>query len=340
MKIYGITILPTSPFGTPLKGDTIFGQFCWQAADDPALLTGGLDKWIAGYVDGPFAVFSSAWPVLQQADQTVYALARPAGLTPDGDEPQDRRQRIERNKADKKRKWLLVDKSMKVRITDDTLKTDEDLFTLFMESRTPAEAKSLRLLSKEQKKLCTPVTQSHNSINRLTMTTGSGQFAPFAHDNFQYLPGLSLVIFAAVDEQALEAQQLHTAFERIGSWGFGRDASAGLGRFTVTSVTEHAWPQAAASDTACFTLGPLVPPKQTFARCYAEPFTRFGRHGAALACSGNPFKKPVIMADEGAVLYPVDRDVFASPCIGTAVTDVSAADKRTVVQGYSLYLPC
>jgi len=340
MKIYGITIQPTSSFGTPLKGDTIFGHFCWQAAEDPALLTGGLDQWITRYVDAPFAVFSSAWPVLRQGNNTLYALARPVGLVPKDKEQSSRRQRIERNKADKKRKWLLVDDSMQVNVKDEYLKTDEDLFGLFMESRTPVEAKPLRLLSRDQKKLCTSVNQAHNSINRLTMSTGSGEFAPFAHDNFQYLPGLSLVIFAAVDEQALNADQLQIAFERIGSWGFGRDASTGLGRFTVESVKEHAWPQAKASDTACFTLGPAVPGKNTFERCYGEPFTRFGRHGAALACSDNPFKKPVIMADEGAVLYPVDRKVFASPYVGTAVTDVSVADKRTVVQGYTLYLPC
>jgi len=340
MKVYGITIQPTSAFGTPLKGDTLFGQFCWQTAEDPSLLNKGLDHWISSYSRTPFAVFSSAWPVLTQKGKTVYGLVRPAGLTPEEDDQLDRRQRIERIKADKKRKWLLVDAAMRVSITDKTLKTDENLFNLFLESRTPAQAKSLRLLAKERKKLCAPVTRAHNSINRLTMSTGSGEFAPFSHDNFQFLPGLSLIIFVAVNEQALGPEQLRKAFKRIGRWGFGRDASAGLGRFTVTSVTEFDWPKAADSDTACFTIGPVVPARKTFIRCNAEPFTRFGRHGAALACSGNPFKKPVIMADEGAVLYPIDRQVFKLPYIGTAVTDVSAVDKRTVTQGYSLYLPC
>ncbi len=29
MKLYKTTITPESPFGTPLKGDTLFGQMCW-----------------------------------------------------------------------------------------------------------------------------------------------------------------------------------------------------------------------------------------------------------------------------------------------------------------------
>jgi CRISPR-associated protein Csm4 len=165
-------------------------------------------------------------------------------------------------------------------------------------------------------------------------------FAPYSHENIQYLPGLGLAIFAAVDPEALDAEALRLGFERIGSWGFGRDASTGLGRFKVVDVRSVSWPRAEESHTACYTLGPCVPQKETFARCLATPFTRFGRHGAALAASGNPFKKPVVMADEGALLYPVDRAVLAAPCIGTAVGGVSTVDQRTVVQGYTLHLPC
>lgn len=340
MKIYGITIKPTSPLGTPLKGDTLFGHFCWQAAEDPGLLQGGLDSWIAEYADNPFAVFSSAWPVLQQNGKTVYALPRPFGLEPVVNEQCSRKERIERNKAAKKKKWLLADTDLKVELREEQLRTDSDLFDLFLKAQKPEDAKSLRLLPRGQKKICTPVTQPHNSINRLTMTTGGGEFAPFSLENFQYLPGLSLIIFVAVDENLLGAEQLQTAFERIGSWGFGRDAATGLGRFTVESVLEQQWPHAGESDSACFTLGPSVPEKNTYTRCQAEPFTRFGRHGSALACSANPFKKPVIMADEGAVLFPADRNVFNRPYIGSAVQNVSAVDQRTVTQGYSLYLPC
>ena len=57
MKLYEIIIKPESGFGTPLKGDTIFGHFCWQAVYNPDLLNGGFDKRIACYGQRPFAVF-------------------------------------------------------------------------------------------------------------------------------------------------------------------------------------------------------------------------------------------------------------------------------------------
>jgi hypothetical protein len=71
-----LTITPLSPFGTPLKGDTLFGHVCWQAAEDPALLDGGLERWVGLYPERPFAVFSSAFPLL-----TGEGMARRRGAT-------------------------------------------------------------------------------------------------------------------------------------------------------------------------------------------------------------------------------------------------------------------
>lgn len=54
MKLYEVIIKPESGFGTPLKGDTIFGHICWQTAYDKNLLEGGLDRWIDCYAERPF----------------------------------------------------------------------------------------------------------------------------------------------------------------------------------------------------------------------------------------------------------------------------------------------
>ena len=307
------------------------------------MLNNGLDHWIARYGDAPFAVFSSAWPVFQEAEGMQIAVTRPAGLIPAptaGTEETNRRDRILKSKADKKSKWLLLDASLQVNICADRLKSDTALFEMFLKSQKSGDVASLKLLGKQHQKILATVVQPHNSINRLASSTTGGEFAPFSHDNLQYLPGLSLLIFVAINEDALCVEQLQRGLERIGTWGYGRDASAGLGRFTVESVKEFIWPKADEMTSGCWTLGPSVPQKKTFVRCHATPFTRFGKHGSSLATSVHPYKKPVVMADDGAVLYPVDRTIFNAPYIGTAITDVSLVDKRTVVQGYSLYLPC
>jgi len=71
VKLYEIIIKPESGFGTPLKGDTIFGHICWQVSYNPELLNGGLEKWIACYGERPFAVFSSAWPKIKKTTRCI-----------------------------------------------------------------------------------------------------------------------------------------------------------------------------------------------------------------------------------------------------------------------------
>ena len=91
--------------------------------------------------------------------------------------------------------------------------------------------------------------------------------------------------------------------------------------------------------TACYALAPTVPDESIYEKIYFSPFVRFGKHGDMLAKSSNPFKNPVILADEGAVYIPKDKSAFEKPYLGRAVTGVSKAQNQAVVQGYAPYLP-
>jgi len=336
VKTYVLIIKPESPFGTLLKGDTLFGHFCWQAAEDPSLLHDGLGPWVAKYCEQPFAVFSSAFPVLQEAEETILC-PRPLQSLPVGEK--NRRQQCEQRKVDKKRKWLVVPKSLRMDWKAPVFASEAEAFQRFVQTAAKEEARQLRLLPSTAHRLSGFHEQSHNAINRLTMTTGTGPFAPFSHENLHFLPGLRLVILAGVEEDALDAEQLKRGVERIGMWGFGRDASTGLGRFRVESLEEIIWPEITANHEACYTLAPCVPQKGTMCKCLAVPFTRFGRHGASLATSNRPYKNPVVMADEGALLYPSQALKTGKPYVGTGLTGLSKADTRTISQGYSLFLP-
>ena len=338
MKIYAITIKPQSAFGTPLKGDTLFGHFCWQAVYDETLLSKSFDHWIDLYPERPFAVFSSAWPQIVSSDcKAVYCLPRPAmpSAFPEG---MERRERVEQRKKEKKKKWLLLEQdNLQIDLaTCDTI-NDNQLFDRFFATLENREKRALQFFDKDQRKPIIIATQAHNSINRLTMTTGKG-FDPFSMENFHYLPGLELVVFIGIDEEALDPDQLRAGMERIGQFGFGRDASTGLGRFTLGDIAELNWPEIAPNQ-GCYTLAPCVPEADRFSEQFAIPFTRFGRHGGHLVLTGKPFKNPVVMVDEGAVLFPHRDSLPTTPYIGRAVTGLSQVEERTVAQGYSLYLP-
>lgn len=317
MKTYLITIEPLSPFGTPLKGDTLFGQFCWQAVYDPELLTGSLDEAVSQYTERPFAVFSSAYPELPGGG---IALKRP-------DIPLDRlfdfsgmskEERIGGRKEYKKKTWLVCDGPGAM--------ADPSACRYIKTSELPGAPSGY--------------LRGHNTINRLTGTTGEG-FAPYSQSETRYPAGTLLVIFAATDADILSREGLAKGMERIGLSGFGRDASTGMGKFRVVSCTETD-PALLGADNpnAIYTLGPCVPEKGRYREAFFTPFTRFGKHGDRLSISGKPFKNPVIMADEGALFLPLDMAQCRSlPYIGTAVTELSKIQSAAVAQGYSLYIP-
>ena len=338
MKLIEVSIKPLSGFATPLKGDTLFGHFCWQLAHDPTLIDGGLDKWINLYNEEPFIVFSSAYFTFGSDSTKKCALPKPE--IPAGYfiliKGQNQASVFDEIKELKKKKWLKVDGDFKIAVTRERLLTDEELLNNIYESTSNGTFQS------EAGAPPLPVRhliQQHNSINRLTFSTGTeSMFAPFALDADYYHPGIELSILVLFQENTLDIRSIEKCMKLIGRWGYGKDASTGKGRFEVTGIREIAYP-AVTAPNACFTLGPAVPEKNMFKQIFFKPFTRFGKHGDSLARSFNPFKCPVIMADDSAVLWPEDGSVFEKPYLGCAVTGISKALPQTVQQGYSIYLP-
>ncbi|MDD5207601.1 MAG: hypothetical protein PHS17_19380 [Desulfobacterales bacterium] len=336
MEFYEITLEPLGGFGTPLKGDTLFGHFCWQASYDDTLLEGGLDGQMKAYPDHPFVVFSSAFPKLC-AGKGVYALKRPdvptQTLFATGGE---RLERMRLQKQLKAKRWMLVEDLNRLDCSKAKFMTDHEL-----QQEISAAAESVTGAGRTRngaEGFPANYVQAHNTINRMTQATKSGMFAPFSKENFFYTPGTRLALFVLIDPRATDIGRVRKGLERIGAWGFGRDASTGLGRFSVVDVSALRFPENPDAN-ACYTLAPSVPAMEAYRKVYFSPFVRFGKHGDRLACSRNPFKNPVVMADEGAVLIPGQKDPFCKPYLGTAVRRVSKALPETVVQGYAPFFP-
>lgn len=325
MKVYEIIIQPTAGFGTPLKGDTIFGHLCWQIAYDEAVVGQSLPDLLDVYGERPFAVLSSAYPSFVEDGKRCYAMRAPAlPMEWVFHLPAGRKERIEKRKDYKKKVWAIFERDRASSSFRDMQFLDGSGLADKMKAFGPGIA----------------FTQSRNKIDRLTGRTGEG-FSPYAVNHQTYPPATELALFVGVDPELAHIDGIKVCLERIGETGYGKDASTGLGRFRLRDCTElNLAAMGSESPNACYTLSPCVPEKNAFATTYCNPFTRFGRHGDMLAKSGNPFKNPVIMADEGAVLVPKDiNSVLRLPRVGTAVTGLSKANARTVTQGYSLYIP-
>lgn len=338
LKLYEIIIKPLSGFGTPLKGDTLFGHICWQAADYPGLLNGGLDRWIACYGEKPFTIFSSAWPKLCENGTWFYAVKRPdVPLNRLFHEPTtDRKTFMKQRKTNAGRKWLLIPENLRISLQAANYRTDKDLVAMAFDEMTPETKQALRGRGKGN--FYMEYVQPHNTINRLTMTTGDSPFAPFSTSAFSYYPETKLGVFVLIEEEATDIDQVYAALERIGKFGFGRDASAGMGRFTLGGYNLKE-ASAEPSDNGCYALAPVIPEAGIYRHTYFAPFTRFGRHGDVFATSAHPFKNPVIMADEGAVFIPIHKEALNKPFMGKPARNVSKIIPQAVVQGYAPCLP-
>jgi len=310
MQTHRFTLRPLSAFGTPLAGDTLFGQLCWTLRHQ--LGNARLGELLHGYTSGqPFAVLSDALPAghvpLPHVPSEMWQKSTAAGA-PD-------------RKALKKKKWLPVADLAKPFVQWQSLaKSDADVAP---HAATPIER-----------------AQPHNTINRQTGTTGEGQFAPYAMPQIWFHPAMLLDLVVALDDTRLSLAELTAALASIGQTGFGRDASIGLGKFELTgAATPVIWANAANANS-CLTLGPCAP--QGLGLCPVrssyQVATRFGRHGDAAVQSGQPFKRPVLLAKAGGVFWPETLDAncqFIGQGLGGTANPVSTAMPETVQQGYA-----
>ena len=340
MQVYEIVIKPLAGFGTHLKGDTIFGHFCWQIAYDEKLAGKTLDNLLLNYQTKPFAIFSSAYLRFSIETSQYYALKTPS-LPPDElfILPGEKKQIIEKRKEYKAKRWMILEKNKKILSIKKLKYLSDNVLLEDIQANISDETRKQTKRS-ESRNYVTDSSQFHNKINRLTGTTGIEGFAPFAVDQQVFFPGTELALLVGIDETVLNIEQAKIGIERIGYTGFGKDASSGLGRFELCEVNKiDLTKMGSDSPNACYTLAPCVPEKDTFSDMYFIPFTRFGRHGDVLAKSGKPFKNPIIMADEGGIFMPKNKEVFNKPYIGRAITHISMAEPKSVAQGYSLYIP-
>ena len=165
MQTYRYTLRPLSAFGTPLAGDTLFGQLCWTLRHQ--LGNARLNELLQGYTSGqPFAVVSDALPAghvpLPQVPSSAWTQSTSVD-TPD-------------RKAQKKKKWLpLADMTKPFTQWQITAQSDAQVAP---ESATPIER-----------------AQPHNTINRQTGTTGEGQFAPYAMPQIWFHPVMRFDVY-------------------------------------------------------------------------------------------------------------------------------------------------
>lgn len=306
-KLYSFIISPKGAFITLLKGDTIFGHFCWQCVYDDSILSCSFDDFLKDYNNGePQIIFSSAVPYC--TDENKFIFRKPFVGASSIPEKVDS-EYIKSRKSAKKKVFFNVDKDLKLVPTANDYKE----LSLFI-----------------------PETSYHNKINRDTFTTGSDGFAPYAIEKLNIKENINFSIFVLVDEEKIKKESIEKALKNIGKFGFGKDASVGMGKFEVVSVIDLEIPDL--SNKMYYTLSPCVIEKFDDIKSLSyQTFVRFGKHGDVAATNGNPFKNPILMFDENAIIET--KVPLKKPFIGMGLKNISNQIKTSVAQGYSIVLP-
>lgn len=313
MQAYKLTLRPVTAFGTPLVGDTLFGQICWAIVEHfgEHFLTDCLN----GYTENrPFLIVSDAF-----AHNYLPLPSLPSSYWQTGEE-------TDRKKL-KKRQWLPLEALQQPSPKWQQLaKSSNDI---------AAEQHPQGHLLGKKVSLQANYTQPHNSLNRATHTTGTGsQFAPYESSQIWFADGSLWDIYLLLDTGRLKADDLHTLLTRIGLTGYGRDASIGLGKFDTVSFTETDLLTRYSHGNSVWCLAASCPQNQGFdaANSFYHVQTRFGRHGNLQATAGNPFKKPILMAQTGAVFSGI---VSNQTYIGQGISGISTTQPQAVHQGYA-----
>ena len=105
-------------------------------------------------------------------------------------------------KENKKKKWMKVNESLSLNINSAEYLTNRELVEKAYNQATEDAKRMMR--GKQHHEFYLEFIQHHNTINRMTMTTGEGMFAPYTETNYYYYPETELAVFFLLDEDATD----------------------------------------------------------------------------------------------------------------------------------------
>ena len=133
----------------------------------------------------------------------------------------------------------------------------------------------------------------HNTIDRSVNTVLDGGLFS-VEEMWSKVSEWDIYIVSSYEPLRIETL-VKWAFEN----GYGADASSGKGRIEVISNAEQV--KTKKSGNTYMALGPFVNSKKGISNIRADIFIRSGKLGGSFAAGLSPFKKPVVLFDEGAV---------------------------------------
>ncbi|MCX7834506.1 MAG: hypothetical protein N2450_00360 [bacterium] len=336
MNIIHFRLRQQSGFATPLRGDTLIGNLLWQY-----LYNEGLVKFEAllNYFDDVKNVpaCSDLFPIYQKKREQKEGYCIPIPIFPIERETADTKLR----KKIKKIQWIDIENWISKR----NAVTQRQIYewkTQMLQEEVPYFFEEAEL---------------HNTINRYTGTTGEGgslytrnvRGYGKPYDYTKDEEGTLIELHGYLYCGYWGKDEAKNLLSQVGEMGYGADATTGLGRFQVT-LDENFDPKELfeLKDANAWMALSRHLPDTNGATDVNKGFytleTHYGRLGGALATSGNPYKKPLLLFGTGSV-WPLkprqDGEQTGSVTYGMIVKEMGYGDEGKKIRhlGYTLALP-
>ncbi len=171
------------------------------------------------------------------------------------------------------------------------------------------------------------VEVTHNTMNRFSNTVNDGGLFAVS-EQWATVKLFDIYIVSSYEKNRVK-QLLDWAFEN----GFGADASVGKGKITVVGEPESI--KTKCKSNSYMALGPFVLPENSeITDLKADIFVRTGKIGGAFASFLQPWKKTVVLFNEGAI-FSSDKPISF---IGKMLTDIHS-DSRICQSGFAPVIP-
>ncbi len=300
MNLIKVKITPLSSFITFPKGDTIFGHFAYYS-----FLKG--EEIFKNYTEEkPKIIFSDILP-----NGYLYKPTLPL-------ESFDVKE--SEKKEFKKKSWIKIED-----LQNKSLTTVRSQFNICQDNKCCDE-----LSDDEKRKCCVPFYKKElrvrNSLNRVSFTTGADGFDPFSLEEiiFNYQPVIYIMY-----NKPFTKEEILKRLNHIGKVGFGKKGSIGKGHFRAEIDGKFKGFDEVKSKYY-LTLSPTILNRQPYIKdAYYNTFNRFGKYHS----TSTPFKKPLLMADSGAVIELKERREYIGRGIDNGINN------QSLVQGYSILVP-
>lgn len=305
MNTYRLKIKPLSNFATPWHADTIFGSLCWLIVWREGV--DALGPFLQQYLDGdPPFILSDGFP--------TDFMPAPAHLPLIFNDAET---------YDKYGEYKHL-KGLAFLNTHD-----------FQEIRQGHNC----LPGKSNFKPFQPVTTLHNTISRITGTTGEEgslyEIEEWTMNKEELRDDLLSIYLRIKDGWEDKAFNL---FKELSHVGYGKKKSIGKGSFEIVGELERFAGFDDFNDSNGFImLNNFAPAASDPIDGYYKTTVKYGKLGGEYTFCGNPFKKPLVMISAGSVFKTDDeiKDYY-----GRMVPNISPALKNVVHYGYGFAVPC